>query len=126
MPGRYYERLTEEGRLKRAPLCDYDGSVVGAIVYNVPAWLDENPGEAHRLGWTKHVTHDRKELRELYDWCPQTQYLERSVRRVDEWTVEDVYHVRDKSEEMMLREELATAVTYGDELVFDDDVTWEV
>lgn len=105
-----YQRL-EDGKLRHCPTYDYDGSVTGKIVVNVPAYFDENPDEARRLGWTKHITHDSKEIREIVgDWNPQTQYLVISQRQVDEWTVEDVYHVMDKSEEMMLLEELSTGV----------------
>lgn len=105
-----YQRL-EDGKLRHCPLIDHDGSITGKIVVNVPAYFDENPDEARRLGWTKHITHDNKEIREIVgDWNPQTQYLVVSQRQVDEWTVEDVYHVMDKSEEMMLLEELSTGV----------------
>ena len=41
------------------------------------------------------------------EWDKQRQYLVRSLKTIDEWTVEDVYHVMDKSEEMMLLEEIS-------------------
>lgn len=108
---RQYIRLKEDGSLEHCPTFDYDGRVTGKIVVNVPAYFDENPDEARRLGWTKRITHDSKEIREIVgEWNPQSQYLVVSQRQVDEWTVEDVYHVMDKSEEMMAHEELSTGV----------------
>lgn len=105
----HYERLGEDYKIKRCPTYDYDGKVTGKIVMNVPAYFDENPEERIRLGWIKHITYTGAEIQEMYSWDPQSQYLTKSVRQVDEWTVEDVYHVLDKSEEMMLMEELGVA-----------------
>lgn len=103
-----YVRLKEDGTIESCPPCDYDGSVTGKIVVGVKAYFDENPEEARRLGWTKHITHSKDEIKErVGDWNPQTQYLTRTTKQVDEWTIEDVYHVHDKSEQMLLLEELA-------------------
>lgn len=107
-PQRYYEKLNTKGRPVRVRPNDYDGKITGHIVFGVDAYFDENPEEARRLGYTKHITHTIKEVREMFpDFDPCTQAVLKSVRRVDEWTVEDVYHVIDKSEEMSLRDELA-------------------
>lgn len=99
---RYYEKLDEDYQIKRAPMNDYDGSITGKIVIGVPEWFDENPAEQRRLGWTKHITHQTKDI----EYNRQTQYLVKSIKRIDEYTVEDEYHIMDKSEEMMLMEEL--------------------
>lgn len=102
-----YEKLTEQYELKTCPTNDYDGSVTGHIVYNVPAWFDENPEERKRLGWIKHIRHSKEEIREIVgDWNPQTQNLVTTQKQIDAWTVEDTYHVLDKSEEQLLFEEM--------------------
>lgn len=105
----YYEKLDEEHKIKRAPINDYDGSVTGKIVIGVSEWFDENPEEARRLGWTKHITHDTK----LIGYNKQTQYLLKSMVRVDEYTIEDIYHIVDKPEEMMVLEEMSGSEFYG-------------
>lgn len=118
----FYEKI-EGGNARRCPMNDYDGSVTGRVVINVPAWFDENPAEARRLGWVKHITHSRKEIEEMvggYDH--QSQYVVRYMRQVDEWTVEDVYAVLDKSEEMMLMEELAGATETGGLVFFGEGI----
>ena len=110
----HYEKLDEDGKLKKIYSFqnDVDGKITGHCVMNVKAWFDENPAERIRLGWTKHITYEAKEVEELYPHNKQTQYLIISQRLVDEWTVEDVYHVMEKSEEMMLFEEML-AVSEG-------------
>lgn len=121
--GWYYEHYNAKGNLVNVKSNDYDGKITGKIIFNVPAYFDENPEEARRLGYIKHITHSVKEIREMFpdiDQC--TQCVVRSVRAIDEYTVEDVYHVIDKSEEMMLHAELGNIgdVYIGDSL-FDDD-----
>lgn len=110
----HYEKLDDDGKLKKIYQFqnDVDGKITGHFVMNVKAWFDENPEERKRLGWIKHITYEAKEVEELYPHNKQTQYLIISQRPVDEWTVEDVYHVMDKSEEMMLFEEML-AVSEG-------------
>ena len=113
-----YQKLdTETGKIKYAPVNDFDGSVTGHIVFGVPTWFDENPEERKRLGWIKHIQHDPKDI----EYNKRTQYLVQSVRQVDEYTVEDEYHVMDKSEEMMRLEEL-TRNSWSWES--DDIVVW--
>lgn len=92
----------ENGHTKTCPMNDIDGSITGGVVLNLKAWFDENPAERIRLGWTKLI---RKGMAEV-DYNPQTQYLITNYREVDEYTVEEVYNVMDKSEEQMLLEEL--------------------
>ena len=97
-----YEKLDENGKIKAVPINDFDGSVTGHIVFGVKAWFDENPEERKRLGWIKHIHKETKDI----EYNRRTQYLVRSIRQIDEWTVEDEYHIMDKSEEMMRLEEL--------------------
>lgn len=117
-----YEKLTEQYELKTCPINDYDGSVTGHIVYNVHAWFDENPEERKRLGWIKHIRHSDEEIREIVgDWNPQTQNLVTTQKQIDEWTVEDTYHVLDKSEEQLLFEEMlaiANPALLGNNFIF--------
>lgn len=102
-----YEKLDETGKRKYLPTNDFDGKITGKIVFGVKNYFDENPGEARRLGWTKHIHHSKDEIKELVgEWNPRTQNLLVSVKQVDDWTVEDQYHVADKSEEQILFEEL--------------------
>lgn len=113
-----YEKLDDQYEVKTCPTNDYDGSVTGHIVYNVPAWFDENPEERKRLGWIKHIRHSKEEIREIVGgWNPQTQNLVTTQKQIDEWTVEDTYHVLDKSEEQLLFEEMLAianpALYYG-------------
>lgn len=108
-----YERIEDDGSVKSCPMNDYDGSITGHIVYNVPAYFNENPDEAKRLGWIRHNTFEAKEIKERWPHNVQTQFLVKSIRVIDEWTVEDVYHVMDKSEEMLEREELANVQSYA-------------
>lgn len=103
-----YMRLKEDGTIEHCPTYDYDGKITGKIVVNVQAYFDENPDERKRLGWIKHIEHTKDEIAEqVGEWDKQRQYLVRSLKTIDEWTVEDVYHVMDKSEEMMLLEEIS-------------------
>ena len=111
-----YEKIDEDGKLKSAPQNDYDGKITGHIVFGVPFWFDENPEERKRLGWTKHITHNPKDLNLDYD--PVTQYLVKSVDIIDEYTVEDHYHIIDKSEEQMRLSELLDYGYYWDD--YDD------
>lgn len=101
-----YERTKENQEIEYAPSNDYDGSITGTgkCVFNVKAWFDENPDERKRLGWVKHIHPNVKEDGIEYD--EQTQYITWSQNRIDDYTIEDVPHVCDKSEEMMRLEEL--------------------
>ena len=110
-----YEKLDEEGNIKRCPMNDSKGEITGKFIVGLQEYFDENPEERIRLGWTKHIYHDPKEI----EYNHQTQYLERSCIQIDEYTVEDVYYVLDKTEEMMLLEEMLEAVGYtGGGIVF--------
>lgn len=104
-----YEKLDENYEVKIISgnlTNDPDGKITGHIVMNVKAWFDENPEERKRLGYIKHIHHDTKDI----EYNKQSQYLVQTVRSIDPWTVEDEYHVMDKSEEMMLFEEMLSTV----------------
>lgn len=101
-----YEKIDENGKTIYCPLNDYDGSVTGHIVFGVKAWFDENPEERKRLGWIKHIVHGTSEV----DYDSQTQYLAMTTNTIDEYTVEDEYHVMTKSEEMLALEDMLEAM----------------
>lgn len=100
-----YEKLQEDGKIKTIAgnHNDFDGKITGHIVFGVKEWFDENPDERIRLGWTKHIKHNPEKYGIEYN--KQTQYLEKTVRQIDAYTCEDVYAVKDKTEDMMRREE---------------------
>ena len=110
-----YEKL-EDNKIKYCPMNDYDGKVTGHIVFGVKAWFDENPEERKRLGWIKHIHHETKDI----EYNRRTQYLKRSTKQIDEYTVEDEWHIMDKSEEMMRLEELTRGGWWND----DDVITF--
>lgn len=103
----HYEKLNAEGKMETVYVGrnDNDGKLTGRIVMNVRAWFDENPAERIKRGWTKHITFSSEEIKEKAPYNPRTQYLVVSQKQVDEWTVEDEFHVVDKSEEMILFEQ---------------------
>lgn len=111
-----YQKVDENGKIKWAPVNDYDGKITGHIVFGVKAWFDEHPEERKALGWIKHIRHDRKDI--VYN--KRTQYLVPSIKNIDEYTVEDEYHIMDKSEEMMRLEELCRNNAFWD----DDVAIW--
>lgn len=111
----HYEKMNEDYTIKTVGSYtnDTDSSITGKYVINVKAYFDENPEEARRLGWIKHITYSSEEVDKLCPHNKQTQYVVTSTRQVDEYTVEDTYHTLDKSEEMMLLEEMLEHI-YGD------------
>lgn len=108
-----YDKLQEDGKIKTISgdfQNDPDGKITGHIVMNVKAWFDENPEERIRLGWTKHILHQSKEV----EYNKQTQFLAKSIRQVDEYTIEDEFFVLDKSEEQLAFEEMLTVANGGE------------
>lgn len=101
-----YEKLDENYNVQYCPMNDADGAITGHHVIGLRAWFDENPEERKRLGWIKHLQPGTKDI----EYNKQTQYLVKSIRQVDEWTIIDDYHVMDKTEEMMLFEEMLQTV----------------
>ena len=112
MAERYeYEKFDPEtGDAKTCPMDDKTGEITGKFIINLPKWFDENPEERKRLGWVKHIHHDEDELP---DYDPQTQFVVRSVSAVDEFTVEDVLHVLEKSEDQLAFEEMLSVASSG-------------
>ena len=123
-----YEKLDEKGKLKYLPVNDYDGKETGKIVFGLKAWMDEHPEERKRLGWIKHIHYSGKEIKERWPYDHHTQWLKQVNKQIDEWTIEDDYHVMEKSEDMMLLQELLPAVNGDIWYDGDDDVgvrfTW--
>lgn len=111
-----YERFKEDGKVEEIYINknDYDGKLTGHRVFGVKEWLDENPEEARRLGYVKHIHHSTKYI----DYNKQTQYLMRSNKIIDEYTYEDEYHILDKTPEMMRDQELGRGEWVDDSLVF--------
>ena len=105
-----YEKLDEDGKIKRLPQNDSKGEITGKFIIGLPEYFDEHPEERKRLGWIKHIVHKPGEVVE-YD--AQTQYLVKSTRVVDDYTVEDVYIPVEKSEEMLLFEEMYETLISG-------------
>lgn len=99
-----YEKLQEDGKIKviSTNVNDFDAKITGKYVFGVKAYFDENPEEARRLGWMKHIQHN---IDKWVQYNKQTQYLAKSTKNIDEYTYEDVYHVLDKTEDMMRRAE---------------------
>lgn len=112
----YYEKLDEKGRIRTAPMNDADGKITGRHVFNLKAWLDENPDEARRLGYIKHITHSTKDI----EYNHATQYLVNSPRRIDEYTVEDDWKIMDMSEEQMRLAEISPEAFDS----YDDVAVW--
>lgn len=104
-----YERMNEKMEIEQCPIDDKDGAITGKIILNVPAYFDENPDERIRLGWTKHITHDTEEV----EYNRQTQFLVQSTKVIDEYTIEDEYHVLDKSEDQLAFEEMLSVASGG-------------
>ena len=102
-----YEKLDPEtGKIKWCPPHDADAKITGKHIIGLKAWFDENPEERIRLGWVKHLKLTQEELKEQYPYNAQTQYRLCTTRQVDPWTIQDEYHIIDKTEELMLLEEM--------------------
>jgi len=117
----YYEKLQDDMTLKLCPRDDLDRSITGKCIYGLPAWFDENPQERKRLGWIKHIRASKKSV----EYDNQTQFLIKGMVMIDDYTVQDVIYVMDKTEEMMSKEEVNStlAADYDGLLtggVFDD------
>lgn len=104
-----YEKLDENGNVKTLPQNDSKGEITGKFIIGLPEYFDEHPTERIRLGWIKHIRHYSTEI----NYNRQTQYARRTVKQVDAYTVEDVWEIFDKTEEMFLLEELNEAIGVG-------------
>lgn len=99
----YYEKRNPLTlALERAPMDDKDGSITGYPRIGLARWFNENPEKRKELGYIKHLVPDINDI----EYNHQTQFIMTDVAQVDEWTVTDVYHVRNKSEEMLWFEEM--------------------
>ena len=115
-----YEKLDEDMKLKTLPTNDFDGKITGHIVFGLKQWMDENPEERKRLGWIKHIWYSNKEIKKRWPYDHHTQYLKRIEKKIDDYTIEDDYRVMQKSEDMMLLQELLPAVQGGDTWIDDE------
>ena len=108
-----YEKLKEDGKIETVNTNknDFDGSITGHIVFGVKEWFDEHPEERIRLGWVKHIHHNPEKYGIEYN--KQSQYLEKTVKRLDAYTCEDVYEVKYKTEDMMRRAEESGYISNG-------------
>lgn len=119
-----YEKLQEDGKIKTIGVNfnDTDGKITGKYVFGVKAYFDENPEERIRLGWIKHIMHN---MEKYLEYNKQTQYYIKSIKVIDAYTVEDEYHIMDKTEEMMRQAEESGGgsewVSFG-----DGSILWEV
>lgn len=104
-----YEKLDENGQVKTLPTNDSKGEITGKFIIGLPEYFDEHPEERKRLGWVKHIRHYSNEI----EYNRQTQYARRTVKQIDAFTVEDVWEIFDKTEEMFLLEELNEAIGIG-------------
>lgn len=106
-----YEKFNPETmETETCPMDDKDGKVTGKFILNLPRWFDENPEARKRLGWIKHISHNASEI---LDFDPQTEFVVKSVRQVDAYTIEDVLHVMTKSEEQLAFEEMLSVASWG-------------
>lgn len=103
-----YEKLDEHGNVKMLPANDSKGEITGKFIIGLPEYFDEHPEERIRLGWIKHIEHSVNEIK----YNKQTQYLRRNMIQIDENTVEDSWEVFDKTEEMLLLEEMLDSIGY--------------
>lgn len=111
-PKWHYEKLDEKGVVELAPMDDADGKITGHHVFGLKAWFDENPERRIELGWIKHIEHSTKDVE--YDHA--TQYLQRQIRTIDAYTVEDEYYIMTYSEEQLRLKELGEMAGW-----YDDD-----
>ena len=103
-----YEKLDENGKIKTLPTNDSKGEITGKFIIGLPEYFDEHPEERKRLGWIKHIRHNVNEI----NYNKQNQYLRRTVIQIDEYTIEDVYEIFDKTEELLLLEEELDSIGY--------------
>lgn len=118
-----YEHLKEDGKIEVVGWNrnDFDAKITGKYVFGVKEYFDENPEEARRLGWVKHIMHN---VDKWVTYNKQTQYLVKSKKIIDEFTYEDEYHVMDKTEDMMRRAEEGADSEW---ITYDNGaIIWEV
>lgn len=102
-----YEKIGENHEPQTLPRNDWDGEITGKIIIDLKSYFDENPELRKQLGWIKHIRFDVDDI----DYDSQTQKVMLSSKKVDDYTIEDEYHIIDKTEEQMLYEELGYATS---------------
>lgn len=110
----------EDGKIKHAPQNDMNGEITGHSIYGLPFWFDEHPEERIALGWIKHLYLDYKDI----EYDRQTQYVSKSIRMIDDYTAEDVYTVKDKTPNMLRKEEMGYDMT--DSIIFTGGEWYEI
>lgn len=110
-----YEKLDENtGKIKHLPQNDFTGTHTGGkIVINLPAWMDENEDFRKSSGWIRHEYYEKSQ--DIFDsmgndFDPATQYLIRTVTKIDDYTVRDAYHAVPKTEQMAELEEMLNLI----------------
>lgn len=110
-----YEKLDENYNKMFCPMNDIDGKITGHSIIGLRQWFDENPEERKRLGWVKHIHHAAKD--QLGDYDTTTHFPVCTTKQVDEFTIEDEWHLLPISEDMMVFTELANVmgltISYG-------------
>lgn len=120
-----YRKQDENFKYKHLPTNDPNGEITGKIVFGLKFWMDEHPEERKRLGWIKCISWSKEEKDEKWPYDPTTQYRLPSMKQIDAYTIEDDYHVIDKTEEMMLLEEMLEVVDrFGTESIFISGDNW--
>lgn len=111
-----YERLGEDGKVESVGSYtnDLERKYTGQYIINVKAYFDENPDFWKSHGWTKHIFYN---MQDGIEYNRQTQFLVWSQRQVDEYTIEDVYHILDKSEDQLAFEEMLS-ISEGGAIMF--------
>lgn len=111
-----YEKYDEDFNRTVCPMHDTDGSITGKVIINLRTWFDENPEERIKLGWIKHYHYDYEEVEKMYDH--QTQFVETTTKMIDEYTLQDEIVIFDKTEDMLVYEELISASQKAGFIIF--------
>lgn len=105
-----YEKLDENYNRQYCPINDYDGSITGTgnCIIGLAAWFDENPEKRIELGWIKHWYYEKaSEIKETVpEYNPALHYLTMSTEMTGDHEMKDVYHIIEKTEEMLVLEEM--------------------
>lgn len=104
----YYAKFGTDLSFRDAPVNDLDGAITGKCILNLKAWFDENPDERMRLGWIKIIKQSENDI--VYD--KQKQFLIETYKKIDDYTIESTLEVFDKSEEMLMLEDINEGVNY--------------
>lgn len=106
----WYKRIVN-GKLEIAPTNDLDGKLSGKPVIGFQAWLEENPEEAKRIGFVKVVDHEE-------DYDHNRFYTIERHEEHDDGSIHIFYDLHEKTEEMILLNELYSIVANGAGFLF--------